>query len=267
MTTASATHQELTIDVAGGEVLVRKGGSGDPIFVIHHDIGAHDWTPFYDRLAERFTVYLPDLPGYGKSKRPEWARSVRDMVALAGLTLDELGLPTSSVVGLGFGGFLAAELATTAQARINKLTLAAAMGVKPEQGQIFDQFLVSHEDYVRTGFADESTFEAHFGEEADIERLMVWDINREMTTRVGWKPYMHNMALPYLLPSVHTSTLIVWGSEDAVVPTNSGALYAEKLPNARLEVLEGAGHWLELERPDDLARLIIEHEESPTATR
>ena len=260
MTTASMTHQELTIEVAGGEVSVRTGGSGAPLFVIHHDIGAHAWTSFYERLAESFTVYLPDLPGFGKSVRPEWARNVRDIVALAGLTLDELDLPRASVVGLGFGGYVAAELATTAQARINKLTLAAAMGVKPEQGEIFDQFLVSHEDYVRTGFATEGAFEEMFGEESDIDQLMIWDINREMTTRVGWKPYMHNMALPHLLPSVHTPTLVAWGSEDVIVPVNSGALYAEKLPNARLEVLDGAGHWLELERPDDLARLIVEHE-------
>lgn len=260
MTTAAMTHQELTIEVAGGEVFVRTGGSGDPVFVIHHDIGAHAWTDFYDRLAERFTVYLPDLPGFGKSTRPEWARNVRDIVALAGLTLDELDLPRASVVGLGFGGYIAAELATTAQARINRLTLAGAMGVKPEQGDIFDQFLVSHEDYVRTGFSSEATFEQHFGEEAGIDQLMTWDINREMTTRVGWKPYMHNMALPYLLPSVHTPTLVAWGGSDAIVPVNSGALYAEQLPNARLEILDGAGHWLELERPDDLARLIVEHE-------
>ena len=261
MTTASTTHQELTIEVAGGDVFVRSGGSGPPLFVIHHDIGAHAWTGFHERLAERFTVYLPDLPGFGKSKRPEWARNVRDIVALAGLTLDELDLPRASVAGLGFGGYVAAELATTAQARINRLTLVGAMGVKPEQGEIFDQFLVSHEDYVRAGFADEGSFERHFGEESDIEQLMVWDVNREMTTRVGWKPYMHNMALPYLLPSVQTPTLLVWGSEDAIVPANSGALYADKLPNARLEILDGGGHWLELEHPDELARLIAEHED------
>lgn len=260
MTTAATTHQELTINVADGEVLVRKGGSGSPLFVIHHDIGVSEWTAFYDRLAEHFTVYLPDLPGYGRSTRPTWARNVRDMVALAGLTLDELELPTSSIVGLGFGGYLAAELATTAQARISKLTLVGAMGVKPEQGDIFDQFLVSHEDYVRAGFADERVFTEHFGDQADIEQLMVWDINREMTTRIGWKPYMHNMALPYLLPSVHTPTLLVWGSEDRIVPTNSAALYADRLPNARLEILQDAGHWLDLERPDDLAKLIVEHE-------
>ena len=261
MTAGTATHRELTIDVAGGEVFVRAGGSGDPILVLHHDIGAHAWTEFYERLAARFAVYLPDLPGYGRSARPEWARNVRDLVALAGLTLDELDLPQASVVGLAFGGYLAAELATTAQARIRRLTLAGAMGVKPRQGEIFDQFLVSHEDYVRTGFAEEAAFAAHFGEESDIEQLLVWDINREMTTRVGWKPYMHNMALPYLLPGVRVPTLVVRGSEDAIVPADSAAIYADRLPGARLEVLPGAGHWLELERPEELARLIAEHED------
>ena len=261
MTTGTATHRELAIDVAGGEVLVRTAGGGDPILVLHHDIGAHAWTEFYERLAERFTVYLPDLPGYGRSKRPEWARNVRDLAALAGLTLDELDLPQASVAGLGFGGFLAAELATAAQARIRRLTLAGAMGVKPRQGEIFDQFLVSHEDYVRAGFADPAGFGEHFGEESDIDQLMVWDVNREMTTRIGWKPYMHNMALPFLLPGVRTPALVVRGGEDAIVPADSAAIYADRLPNARLEVLPGAGHWLELERPGELARLIAEHED------
>ena len=258
MTTASTTHQELSIEVAGGEVFVRTGGSGDPLFVIHHDIGAHAWTPFYERLAESFTVYLPDLPGFGKSKRPEWARNVRDIVALAGLTLDELDLPRASVVGLGFGGYVAAELATTAQARINKLTLAGAMGVKPEQGEIFDQFLVSHEDYVRSGFADEGSFEEHFGDESDIEQLMVWDINREMTTRVGWKPYMHNPVLPEYLKLVEVPSLIVWGREDGIVPLNAGEIYHQSLKGSTLRIIEECGHSPQFEKPQEFLDATLE---------
>ena len=259
MTTAT-THDERTVTVAGGDVHVRSAGSGDPLVVFHHDIGVHAWTPCYDRLAERFTVHVPDLPGWGASGRPEWARNVRDIAVLAGALLDALDLDRTSVLGLGFGGYVAAELATVAQSRIHRLTLVGAMGVKPAEGEILDQFLVNHHNYVRQGFASGEGFETHFGEEPELEQLLAWDLNREMTTRVTWKPYMHNSALPHLLPTVQTPTLLVWGSQDRIVPLEAGQLYADALPNAQLEVVDGAGHWLELERPDELARLVVAHE-------
>ena len=259
MTTAT-THDERTVTVAGGDVHVRSAGSGDPLVVFHHDIGVHAWTPCYDRLAERFTVHVPDLPGWGASGRPEWARNVRDIAVLAGALLDALDLDRTSVLGLGFGGYVAAELATVAQSRIHRLTLAGAMGVKPAEGEILDQFLVNHHNYVRQGFASDEGFETHFGEEPELEQLLAWDLNREMTTRVTWKPYMHNSALPHLLPTVQTPTLLVWGSDDRIVPLEAGQMYADALPNAQLEVVDGAGHWLELERPDELARLVVAHE-------
>lgn len=259
MTTAT-THEERTVTVGGGDVLVRRAGSGDPLVVLHHDIGVHAWTPCFDRLAERFTVYVPDLPGWGASDRPEWARNVRDIAVLAGALLDALDLDRPSILGLGFGGYVAAELATVAQARINRLTLVGAMGVKPDEGEIADQFLVNHQDYVRLGFASDEAFEAHFGAEVELEQLLAWDLNREMTTRVTWKPYMHNAALPHLLPTVATPTLLVWGSGDRIVPLEAGRMYADYLPSARLEVIDGAGHLVELERPDELAQLVVAHE-------
>ena len=258
MTTAT-THDERTVTVAGGDVHVRSAGSGEPLVVFHHDIGVHAWTSCFDRLAERFTVHVPDLPGWGVSDRPEWARNVRDIAVLAGALLDALDLDRTSILGLGFGGYVAAELATVAQARIDRLTLVGAMGVKPAEGEILDQFLINHRDYVRQGFATSEGFETHFGEEPELEQLMTWDLSREMTTRVTWKPYMHNAALPHLLPTVQTPTLLVWGSEDRIVPLEAGRMYEATLPNARLEVVDGAGHWLELERPDELAQLVAGH--------
>ena len=71
---------------------------------------------------------------------------------------------------------------------------------------------------------------------------------------------MHNAALPHLLPTVQTPTLLVWGAEDRIVPLEAGRMYEAALPNARLEVVDDGGHWLELERPDELARLVVAHE-------
>ena len=115
------------------------------------------------------------------------------------------------MVGLGFGGWIAAEMATMAPAAFRRLVLVGAMGIKPERGEIADQALVSYIDYVRLGFADQKKFDAIYGAEPPTPTLEQWDLNREMSFRVAWKPYMYNASLPHLLGGVTTPTLVVWG--------------------------------------------------------
>jgi pimeloyl-ACP methyl ester carboxylesterase len=77
-----------------------------------------------------------------------------------------------------------------------------------------------------------------------------------MSFRVAWKPYMYNDSLPWLLRGVQSKALIVRGDADRIVPASAVALYAERLPNARIESVAGAGHLIEMEQPAALARLI-----------
>ena len=105
--TVAQTWSESFIEVAGGQVELLSGGSGEPLIVLHYDIGNPGWIPFYEALAEQFTVYVPSHPGYGKSDRPDWMRNVRDLAIVhqwlvKELKLDNTSLP--SLVGLGFGG-------------------------------------------------------------------------------------------------------------------------------------------------------------------
>jgi len=258
--TNTAAPRERTVTVGGGDVFVRSGGSGPDLVVLHHDIGCFSWLPFHEALARHFTVWAPDLPGYGKSERPEWARNVRDLAALAALTMDALGLGQVTLVGLGFGGWLAAELAAAAQPRLRRLVLAAPMGIKPEQGEIFDQFMVSHEDYLRQGVHDLAVIHRSFGEPVPTPALAELDICREMTTRVAWKPYMFNRALPFLLKSVAVPTLLLRADDDRIVPPAAIAGYAAALPNARTLTIADCGHWMELEQPEGLARAITDFE-------
>jgi pimeloyl-ACP methyl ester carboxylesterase len=130
------------------------------------------------------------------------------------------------------------------------------MGIKPERGDIADQALLSYIDYVQRGFVDARAFDRLFGAEPPTSTLEQWDLNREMTFRIAWKPYMYNPTLPYLLGGVATPALIVWGRDDRIVPLECGERYAKTLPHARLEVVDGAGHFVDMERPDELARLV-----------
>jgi pimeloyl-ACP methyl ester carboxylesterase len=250
------TWTSEAVPIAGAALHVAAAGAGAPVLVLHHDIGTLERLPFYDALAERFSVLIPAHPGYDKSERPNWMRSVRDVAMAHQWLLAERHLTDVSVVGLGFGGWVAAEMATMAPRQFRRLVLVGAMGIKPEQADIADQALLSYLDYVRLGFADASTFDRLFGAAPATRMLEQWDLNREMTFRIAWKPYMYNPSLPHLLGGVQTPALVVWGREDRIVPIECGERYAKALPQARLEVIERAGHFVEMERPDELAPLV-----------
>ncbi len=247
------TRSEL--EVAGGKLHVARAGSGRPVLVLHHDIGSPDQLEFYDALASRFDVIVPHHPGYGKSERPQWLRSVRDVAVIYQWLLSDLGVERASLVGLGFGGWIAAEMATMAPTALHRLVLVGAMGLKPPEGDILDQAIISYLDYARAGFHDQAAFARVYGD-VSTDQLVDWDICREMCFRIAWKPYMYSQTLPHLLGGVKAPALVVWGDNDKVVPRSAGELYAAALPRARFETVRASGHCVDMEQPEALARLV-----------
>jgi len=96
-----------------------------------------------------------------------------------------------------------------------------------------------------------------YGKEPEVDQLVTWEINREMTTRIAWKPYMFNQALPVLLRGVDTPTLVVWGKDDKIAPVNCGERYMQFLPHAQLVTLNQCGHFVEVEKADELAQVVL----------
>jgi pimeloyl-ACP methyl ester carboxylesterase len=251
-----AAWSESTIDIAGIKLHVARGGEGPPVLVLHRDNGAAEASAFHDELAKSAHLLLPHHPGWGRSSRAEWMRSVRDLAVIYRGVLADLGIDRPVLVGLGFGGWIAAEMATMAPAELAKLVLVAPMGIKPPEGDILDQAIVSYVDYARAGFQDQGAFDKVYGAEPTTDQLEAWDIAREMCFRIAWKPYMYSQTLPHLLGNVKAPTLIVWGDKDKVVPLATAKRYLATLPNARLEVLADCGHCADLERPASLAKLV-----------
>jgi pimeloyl-ACP methyl ester carboxylesterase len=252
---ATTSWTEAVVEVAGIKLHLARAGSGRPVLVLHHDIGTLDRLEFYDALAGRFDVLVPHHPGYGKSERPEWLRSVRDVAVIYQWLLSQLGVERPSLIGLGFGGWIAAEMATMAPRDFHRLVLVGAMGLKPPEGDILDQAILSYIDYARAGFHDQDAF-AHVYGDVSTDQLVEWDICREMSFRIAWKPYMYNQTLPHLLGGVRAPALVVWGDDDKLVPRSAGERYAQLLPRARLEIVQRAGHCVEMEQPEAFAALV-----------
>src|ERR1700693_3588105 len=206
-----AGWSEHNLELGDVKLRLTRGGAGRPVLVLHHDIGTLDRMPFYDALADRFEVIVPQHPGFGTQERPNWMRHPRDLAALYQWALADLGVERPSLVGLGFGGWVAAEMAALAPRDFHKLVLVGAMGVKPPEGDIFDQAIVSYIDYARAGFHDQAAFARVYGD-VSTDQLVAWDLCREMCFRLAWKPYMYSQTLPHLLGGVRAPALGVWGA-------------------------------------------------------
>ena len=245
---------EQTVEVCGGPLHIAVAGSGRPIVVLPRDQGHPPKTEFLDQLARSGEVYYPWLAGFhnGFPDRWDWLTNVRDLAIVHRQMLDALGLERPVLVGLGFGGWVAAEIATMAAPSLSALVLVSAMGIKPTKGFIFDQFLVSTAHYARTKFRDEDTFNEIYGAETSFEQLEAWETDREMTERLAWKPYMYNVSLPRLLSGVDAPALILWGEQDEVVPLECAEIYKDALSQATLTVVPDCGHEVELEWPERL---------------
>ena len=250
----SYTEGELALTT--GRIKYLEQGAGPAVVILHHSWGSPGWLPFHDRLAEGHRVIVPDMPGWGGSERPAWARDPRDIAIITTRLLSRLELDDVKLVGLGFGGYVAAELATMNPSRLAHLILVGAAGLQPKTGEITDQMMLSHRKYIEESFRDAETYTGYVGEEPPDDIRQLWDLSREMTARVTWKPYMFNRRLTPLLGDLDVPTLIVWGERDKVVPFACAGQFAAAIPNARVEVVEGAGHVVELEEPEQLAALV-----------
>jgi len=260
MSTSSLTWTEGTTKVAGLDLHIVKGGSGDPLLVLHDEMGQTAPLRYAEELARDFTLHMPAHPGFGITERLDWIMTMRDLAGWYLRALEELRLERVNVLGFSLGGWLAAEMACQSPQAFGKMALVAPAGIKPPTGEILDMFLIVAKEYLKVSFLDpNSTLEYPIicPEEASPEQVELWELAREEACRLSWRPYMHHQALPHLLGRLKDlPTLLVWGEQDPVIPVSAGEAYQQAIQGARLEILSGCGHHPESEKTEEFVGLI-----------
>ncbi|MBZ0302507.1 MAG: alpha/beta hydrolase [Anaerolineae bacterium] len=234
-------------------------GSSGPAVVMLHGWGANLelMLPLAQRLVPfGYQVYVPDLPGFGKSEWPSEAWSVHDYANMALNYLDQNQMDVVYLVGHSFGGRLGLILGADHSARFRKMALIDSAGVRTPpalrnqlrlKGYRFGLNalravrLRAQADRLRTWYSDRygsSDYKAATG------------VMRETFVRV-----VNEDLLPYAA-RVQVPTLLFWGDQDQDTPLAQGQLLEKTIPDAGLVVWEGAGHYSYLDRLADTARVI-----------
>jgi 4-hydroxyacetophenone monooxygenase len=246
--------EQSLITCGGHELAVVRGGSGRPLLVLHDELGWSGWLTWCEKLAETHQLIVPLQPGFGVSPRIRWIRSYRDLALFYARVVRELGFGQIDVIGFSAGGYIAAELAVSSPELVRRLTLVAPMGVRPTDGIIADFLAMAVGQHVSetVTIKDAPDVARMYGGEMTPDRFELFEDARAETARLGWEPFMFNPSLPHHLGGLSDLPVqLVWGDRDQIVPEGCISAYAAALPNARVDVLRGAGHRPEVELPDE----------------
>jgi len=233
-------------------------GAGPPLLFLHPGDYFAQHREFLDKLARHWRVVVPRHPGFGNSERPDGFRTVDDLAYLYLDLLERQGFGKATLVGSSLGGWIALEICVRCCAAIDRLVLIDSLGVKfggREERDIADIYALPSDELLRRVFFDPGRSAPDYLRLGDDE-LNVVARDRQATALYGWRPYMHNPRLRQWLHRVRVPTLVIWGENDGIVAPGYGRKLARSLPDARFETIREAGHYPQIERPDEVAGAI-----------
>lgn len=253
------------VEVAGTWLHVRDTGPKDaPAVVMLHGFGSslHTFEPWAEALSADHRVICFDLPGAGLSEPDPTglytdARSMEILLAL----LDRLGIERASLVGHSIGGRLAWSVAAAHPDRVDKLVLVAPDGFASpgfEYGKAPEtSFLVKSMRYVLPKPMLRASLAPAYGDpkvltDATVDRY--YDLMLAPGVRDAMIARMEQTVRHDPRPALRTITapvLLVWGSDDGMIPAVNAQDYLRELPDARLATFTGLGHVPHEEAPDE----------------
>ena len=214
----------------------------DPVILIHGlGVSSTYFTPSAERLASRFTVFAPDLPGHGRSAANSFPPNVEDLAQFALRWMSAAGISRASIVGHSMGCQIAIEMAIREPGRISRLVLAAPTP-DPHARTVADQFwrLLVGTLYERTALT-----------------LIVLKDYLRMGTRFIPEFYaMLRYPTENKLPLVTVPTVVIRGENDPVVPQRWAEAAASLLGNDRVFVIPGWGHAIQYSAAPQFVRAI-----------
>jgi pimeloyl-ACP methyl ester carboxylesterase len=242
-----AVHaQSVRIDDAN--ISLRRAGKGPPLLFLHGAEGYSQWLPFFDALAERYELLVPEHPGFGASDDPPLIRSVADMALFYLDFLETLQLRDLHVVGHSLGGWIAAEMLIRDRSRARSLTLISSAGLRVEGVPSGDLFIWNREELLRNVFYNQAYADIALSLQPTEEQLDVILKNRFTATKLGWQPRWFNPDLEKWLHRLKLPALVIWGAEDKIMPAAYATRWHERMPNARLVMIEKCGHVPQVEK-------------------
>lgn len=253
--------QTGTVELDGRTCRVWRKGRGPKLGFLAGFGGLPRWIPFLDELATNREVIVPSLPGFpgGVGHRDldthlDWVVATRDLLHAA-------GLDGADLVGSSVGGGLAAEVAALWPQSVRRLALIAPFGLYHPSGRQADPWAQRPDTLPPLLCAHPERFVELRKPPDEPEAAPEWAVEQVRAVEASARIYfpLGDTRLRKRLPRITAPTLLVWGSEDRLLPLAYADLFAERIRAGKeVRVIAGAGHLAELDQPVETAQTILD---------
>ena len=237
-----------------------SGGRGDPLVVIHGGSeGAVAWAENMAELSRSYTVYVPDLPGFGSSQSIDGDYYIPELVEFVDKFSHSLGLESFHLMGHSLGGGIALSYALEFPNRIKKLVLVSSM-------------CLGREIALWVRFLSNSLICRGIGKGVmAILRGVKWVVSKLFAGVVFAMPMSkfsmslgtkittfteQTTVLAHRLSELIMPTLVVWGAKDPILPVRQAYAAAQLIPDCQVKVFEDCGHSVYRQKIPEFSQLL-----------
>ncbi len=268
-----------TVLIDSTEISYIKEGNGEKTVLFVHGLSSNSdaWSKNIASLKEKYTCIALDLPGYGKSAKPEATYTPSYFAEILHQFIDELELKNVILIGHSMGGQASVKLATTYKTDVQKLILVAPAGLEQfsEAGaNMLKSFFTVDMVKNTTDAQIEKNYALNFyalPEDTskmieDRKRIkLASDFNAHCTAIVNSISGMLNDPVFNDLEHIKQKTLVVFGNKDMLIPNrylnptltiaDVGKIASEKIENVNVSFVEDAGHFVQFEKAAEVNKL------------
>jgi len=257
--------QENFIQVDGNKVRYLESGDSKNILVLVHGLGAsaERWNNVIPNFAKYYHVIVPDLIGFGYSDKPIVDYTTDFFSTFLGKFFDALGIKRPNVIGSSLGGQIAALYASANPNNIKKLILVSPSGAMKQSTPALDAYIMAalypNEQSAKNAF---EMMESSGNEVDDeivhgfIERMQLPNAKLAfMSTVLGLK---NSEIITTKLHTIHSPTLIIWGSKDPVIPIQYAESFASSIKDCRFYRMDDCGHTPYVQDPNTFSSIVLE---------
>jgi len=225
------------------------GDKPDTMLILHGWMRSlNEWMPVARQLSDRYRVVLLDLPGFGKTQKPEKDFSIYDYAEFVEHFLKKLEIRHVTFLGHSFGGRIGIILASKTNI-VNDLILVDAAGV--EKRTLFAKIKIAFFKLAKLFLTETMTNKLR-------DRLGSRDYKSAGALRSIFVKVV-NEDLSYLLPNISAPTLLIWGNKDSEVAEWKTRRMKKLIPKSHLRVVWGSDHSPHLEKPAELMDILKEY--------
>jgi pimeloyl-ACP methyl ester carboxylesterase len=238
-----------------------EGGKGEPLVFLHGAGGVLAEDPLINKLAEKYHVYAPLLPGYGDSEECGEIRDMLDFTLHTADVIEALGLRNPILVGHSMGGMIAAEMAAIAPNDYSRLALICPAGLWLDDHPIPDLFAMLPYEMPEYLFHDVEagtklmTAGVALDDPEWLKGFLVMNA-RQMGMAGKILFPIPERGLSQRLYRIKAKTVLIWGDSDKLIPPAYAHAFKKAIRGAELVSIAEASHMVTMEKTDQVVAAI-----------